>query len=72
MKYHVVVMVPTLVEIMNSGSRQNVSNEAWGTISQFPTVYVGKDEFAPKVLGVFPIGEQPEQPLVFDPPPMAA
>ena len=72
MKYHAIIMVPQLVEIVNPGSPKNVTNEAYTHVSQFQKVFIGEDEYAPKLLCIHPVGKQPDQPLVFDPPPMAA
>lgn len=72
MKHRAVVMVPTLIEFENPGSIKQVKNHALTLCGQHQSIVVDEVEYPSKLLLVAPIGEMPDQPLVFDPPPMAA
>lgn len=72
MKYTAVIMVPTVVEFENPGSAAHVKNQAFALCNNFQSVKVGEEKYEPRVMGCYPRGHFPEQPLVFDPPPMAA
>ncbi len=63
-------MVPTVVEFENSGNDRNISNHAWALCTKFNSVVTFGTTFGPNLLAVIPA--LPEEPLVFDPPPMAA
>ncbi len=62
-------MVPKVVEFHNSGNEKNLSNQAWSLVKNFESVATPEATFGPNLLAVIPM---PEEPLVFDPPPMAA
>lgn len=72
MKYKAIVMVPTVVEFENPGNQTHVKNQALALLDSYQTVKVGEEVFEPKLLGAYPVGSLPEQPLVFDPPPQVA
>ena len=64
-------MVPKVVEFENSGNDKNVSNQAWAMCADFDSVVTFDTTFGPNLLAIIP-AISPEEPLVFDPPPMAA
>jgi len=72
MKQRAIIMVPTLIEFENPGSIKQVKNHALTLCSKHQSIIVDKVEYAPKLLLISPLGDIPDQPLVFDPPPMAA
>lgn len=77
MKYKAVILVPHIAEFENPGDlHTHVARQARTLCSNYPSVHLaqpsGTTEYAPKLLVVFPASGLPDQPLVFDPPPMAA
>jgi hypothetical protein len=71
MKYRAIIMAPKVVEFENSGNNKNISNQGWALCSDFNSVVTSDMTFGPKLLAIIP-ALSPEEPLVFDPPPMAA
>ncbi len=63
-------MAPQVVEFENSGNNKNVSNHGWGLCGDFDSVVTEDATFGANLLAIIPAS--PEEPLVFDPPPMAA
>lgn len=72
MKQQAIIMVPTLVQFTNPGNDLQRTHHAQTLCDDFATVMIGESSFAPKLLLVVSLDSIPDQPLVFDPPPMAA
>lgn len=72
MKYRAIVMVPQIIEFENPGSQAHVTNQAHALTTSYQKIVIGDETFEAKVLGVYPVKVETGQPLVFDPPPMAA
>lgn len=77
MKYKAVILVPHIAEFENPGDlHKHVASQARSLCANYPSVHLAQNgettEYGPKLLVVFPASELPNQPLVFDPPPMAA
>lgn len=69
-------MAPQVAEFENPGSKVHVTNQALALCSDHHEIHMkGSDGvvvFTAKLLAVYPAEAQVDQPLVFDPPPMAA
>lgn len=72
MKQQAIILVPTLVQFTNPGNDLQRTHHAQTLCDDFATIMIGESSFAPKLLLVVPQDSLPDQPLVFDPPPMAA
>lgn len=74
MKYKAIIMVPKVVQFENSGNNVNVGNQAWAMCNNFDQVKMADETHVPRLLLIVPetIASLADQPLVFDPPPMAA
>ena len=65
-------MVPTLIEFDNPGSNAHVHNQATAMLNGYQKITLGEHTYEPKIMGIYPVAEGKLEPIVFDPPPMAA
>ena len=62
-------MVPKAVDFGCEGDAKAVAKQAYLFVNGYATIDIDEYKFSPSLLVVLP---QPKEPLVFDPPPMAA